>query len=135
MSRLPTFATLIAGTLCFPRPAHAVVDLASGAFDLPSTDGSATSWESLSFDEAFEEPPVVIVSPGASPGGQPFTVKVKDIDATGFDLQTWEPQGAGNPSWHLDVEGTYFAIKPGVYNLPGGLTVVAGTVETDAMTG
>ena len=84
------------------------------------------------FDEAFSEPPVLIVSPGASPGGQPFTVKVNDITATGADIQTWEPEGAGNPPWHLDVAGTYFAIVPGVYHLPGGLTVVAGTIDTAA---
>ena len=76
---------------------------------------------------------MLIVSPGASPGGQPFTVKVQNVSETGADIQTWEPAGAGTPSWHLDVDGTYFAIRPGIYHLPGGLTVVAGTVETSAL--
>jgi hypothetical protein len=59
----------------FGSPTAHAVDLASGAFELPDTS-SSTGWERLEFDEAFGEPPVLIVSPGASPGGQPFTVKV-----------------------------------------------------------
>jgi len=121
--------------LAFAPPALAGVDLSSGAFELPTT--SAAPWETLTFDEAFPAPPVVIVSPGASPGGQPFTVKVTDITETGALIQTWEPDAESiyNPPWHLSVEGTYFAIVPGIYNLPGGLTVVAGTVETTALQG
>ena len=99
MPRFPILATTVATLFSLSTATHAEVDLTSGAFDLPDT-GPATGWETLDFDEPFSTPPVVIVSPGASTGGQPFTVKVKDIGTTGFTLQTWEPRGESGVHRH-----------------------------------
>ena len=76
MPRFPILATTVATLFSLSTATHAEVDLTSGAFSLPDT-GPATGWETLDFDEPFSTPPVVIVSPGASTGGQPQALRFK----------------------------------------------------------
>ena len=89
---------------------------------------AAGTWEAVTFGSPFSAPPVVIATPGPSPGGQPFTIRVQNITTTGFEAQVLEPQGS-NGIGHYYVEMTYLAIEEGTHGLPDGSLLVAGTSQ------
>ena len=97
---------------------------------LPATS-TAPQWIPIQFSTPFSDIPVVIVSPGPSPGGEPFTIRIKDVTTTGFLAQTVEPTGPNGPN-HMTVTITYMAVQKGVHGLPDGSFIVAETVDTTA---
>ena len=97
---------------------------------LPATS-TAPQWIPIQFSTPFSDIPVVIVSPGPSPGGEPFTIRIKDVTTTGFLAQTVEPTGPNGPN-HMTVTITYMAVQKGVHGLPDGSFIIAETINTTA---
>jgi len=98
--------------------------------NLPTTSSDPqNAWVQINFSTPFSDVPVVIVSPGPSPGGEPFTIRVKDVTPSGFKAQTVEPTGHNGPT-HLGVTITYLAVQKGVHGLPDGSFLIAETTET-----
>jgi len=102
--------------------------------NLPTTSSDPqNAWVQINFSTPFSDIPVVIVSPGPSPGGEPFTIRVKDVTPSGFKAQTVEPTGHNGPT-HLGVTITYLAVQKGVHGLPDGSFLIAETTETTETT-
>ena len=97
---------------------------------LPATS-SGPQWVPIQFATPFSDIPVVIVSPGPSPGGEPFTIRIKNVTTTGFLAQTVEPTGP-NGANHMTVTMTYMAVERGVHGLPDGSFLVADVIDTTA---
>ena len=115
--------------LLFPSTAKGL-EVDSAEVALPSTSGAIVEiWESISFGTTFTTVPVVIASPGPSTGGQPFTIRVRNITTSGFEAQVVEPTGTSGPT-HLAVDMTYIAMEPGVHGLPDGSLIIADTTST-----
>jgi len=109
----------------FVRPA-AALEVDSAQVILPSSAGyTVETWEQINFGTTFSSPPIVITTPGPSAGGQPFTIRIKNVTTTGFEAMTAEPEGTSGPT-HLAVEMTYIAIEEGVHGLPDGSMIIAG---------
>ena len=93
---------------------------------LPSSIGYVDeTWEQINFGTTFSSPPIVITTPGPSAGGQPFTIRIRNVTTTGFEAMTAEPEGTTGPT-HMAVEMTYIAIEEGVHGLPDGSMIIAG---------
>jgi len=86
-------------------------------------------WEFVTFDGAFSEPPVVSVMP-TTDGGDPCTIYIKDVTATGFKAAPAEPykKDGPHPAWNPETI-TYIAVASGTWKL-GGIRVQAGKKET-----
>jgi len=113
----------------FVKPAEAL-EVDSAQVVLPSSIGYTTeTWEQINFSTTFSSPPVVITTPGPSAGGQPFTIRIRNVTTTGFEAMTAEPEGTSGPT-HMAVEMTYIAIEEGVHGLPDGSMIIAGRTDT-----
>ena len=122
---------VVCAALFLPSPVRAL-EVDSASVTLPDTMGAvAGTWEAVTFGSPFSEPPVVVATPGPSPGGQPFTIRIQNITTTGFEAQVLEPQGS-NQTGHYYVEMTYLAVEEGTHGLPDGSLLVAGTSEVQA---
>ncbi len=122
---------LLCAALCVSSPLQAL-EVDSAGVTLPDTMGAgAGTWEAITFGSAFSAPPVVIATPGPSPGGQPFTIRIQNITTTGFEAQVLEPQGS-NQTGHYYVEMTYLAVEEGTHGLPDGSLLIAGTSQVQA---
>ena len=117
--------------LVMPNISHAL-EIETRQVTLPSTIGGPPNvWVPVQFQTPFSDTPVVIVSPGPSPGGQPFTIRIREVTNVGFLAQIVEPSGGHDPD-HLSVDITYMAVERGVHGLPDGSVLIADTVDTDA---
>lgn len=117
--------------LILPNISHAL-EIETRQVTLPSTIGGPPNvWVPVQFQTPFSDTPVVIVSPGPSPGGQPFTIRIREVTNAGFLAQIVEPSGGHDPD-HLSVDITYMAVERGVHGLPDGSVLIADTVDTDA---
>ena len=93
---------------------------------LPSSANyTVETWEQITFGNTFSNVPIVVTTPGPSSGGQPFTIRIRNVTTTGFEAMTAEPEGNSGPT-HLAVEMTYVAIEEGVHGLPDGSMIIAG---------
>ena len=120
----------------FVKSANAL-EVDSAQVILPSSAGyTAETWEYISFGTTFSSVPIVITTPGPSAGGQPFTIRIRNVTTTGFEAMTAEPEGTSGPT-HLAVEMTYVAIEEGVHGLPDGSMIIAGrsSVVEEQMSG
>lgn len=88
-------------------------------------------WESVTFSGSFSEAPVVVVMPTTT-GGDPCTIYIKDVTATGFKAAPAEPydKDGAHAAWNPETI-SYIAVASGTWEL-GGKKVVAGKKITDA---
>lgn len=101
----------------------AVIDL-----EVRSVVVSGTSWSKISFQGAFSDVPIVIVLP-SSEGSDPAAVRIRGINASGFEAAVVEP--AGSDGTYVDMNVTFLAALPGVRQLGGtGLLLEAGRIST-----
>lgn len=101
---------------------------AATSLEVRSVVVSGTSWSKFSFEGAFSDVPVVVVLP-SSEGSDPAAVRIRGINASGFEAAVVEP--AGNDGTHVDMNVTYLAARPGVRLLGGtGLMFEAGRIST-----
>ena len=119
---------LVALFLLVPVSANAL-EVDSGEVTLPATmDAAPGTWVTVNFGTTFSSPPVVIATPGPSTGGQPFTIRIRNVTANGFEAQVVEPSGSNGPE-HLAVDMTYLAVEEGTHGLPDGSLLIAGKSE------
>ena len=65
--------------LLFFNPA-AALEVDSDYVYLPATTGyTAETWVQINFGTTFSEVPIVITTPGPSTGGNPFTIRIRNI--------------------------------------------------------
>lgn len=85
------------------------------------------SWVRVSFEHEFIDP-VVVAKPASLNDAEPAVVRVRNVDATGFDvrMQEWDYLDG----LHGEEQVSYVAIERGNYVLAGGARVEAGRFET-----
>lgn len=88
------------------------------------------SFITVNFTTAFATAPVVVVLP-TNRGGDPATLRIRNITASGFQVAPVEPTGNDGP--HVAMTFDFVAMTPGVHVMPGGETVVAGTHSTSTV--
>lgn len=136
-----TFLLLLGGSSWLQAQTPVKVNFESGVISLPSGQANSTTWQTATFVRNFNGlVPVVIMGPAHSADGQPHTVRVRNVTATGFQWQIDE--------WdYLDGAHTgaitlhFFAITPGTHVFGsqrwqvGRVATVNRTVTTVPLTG
>lgn len=114
-------------------PAAKAIDMKAGRVTLnsPFASGGSPSFTSISFQQAFNFVPVVVVVPTTDNAG-PDSVRIRSITTTGFEVAVVYPDGAGGTNAGMDVH--YIAMEPGFYSLGSG-NLIAGRVSTGSQQG
>jgi len=107
-------------------PARALV-LEAGSVALPGTTNGQTSFWNQAFSAPFSVQPLVFVLP-SNEGIDPCDIRVRNVTTTGFELAQVEPRNLDGQHGAMTVH--YLAIEPGIYALPGGITLEAATIDT-----
>jgi hypothetical protein len=87
------------------------------------------SWTRVAFDQPFVEP-VVVAGPIGNNGGQPAVVRIRHVDATGFEirLQEWDYLDGT----HAIETVSYLVMEQGNYTLEDGTKIEAANIKTHA---
>ncbi len=93
---------------------------------LQDTFGVA-AWTSVTFIRPFPSTPVVFVLP-TDDGGDPSTVRIRNVTSTGFEALQVEPNANDGP--HVAMPTAYLAIELGDHTFPDGTQVSAFTHST-----
>lgn len=80
------------------------------------------AWTTVNFIRPFSTRPVVAVLPTTN-GGDPMTLRVRNVTTTGFEVVLTEPNANDGP--HLQNQTAYLAIEPGNHVLPDGSRIIA----------
>ncbi len=91
----------------------------------------STYWQSVTFSERISDA-AVIMGPASSQGGQPFTVRVRDVTETGFQFQIDEWDYLDGVHKSLDI--SWLAGSLGTHDLVDGSTIQFGALETTSLT-
>ncbi len=104
-------------------PTEPEIAMQSGRIE--NAQSNKNAWYNVTFDEAFDGVPVVVAGPVSFAGGQPTTVRLRNITPTGFEIQMdeWDYLDGG----HLKETIDYIAVLPGNHVI-GGLKVEAKIV-------
>jgi hypothetical protein len=86
-------------------------------------------WKSVAFNKRFTNP-VVVAKPISLNGGHPAVVRIRNVNATGFQIriQEWEYLDGG----HLYETVSYMVMEAGRHVLPNGINVEAGTFKANS---
>lgn len=85
-------------------------------------DTSVTpAWTGVTFIRPFRTTPVVVALP-TSQGGDPATLRIRNVTPTGFEIVQAEPSANDGP--HEQMDTAYLAVEPGDHRLPDGSRVV-----------
>jgi hypothetical protein len=95
---------------------------------IQNVQANKSAWYSVTFDNMFEVPPVVVTGPVSFNGGQPTTVRVRNVTTTGFEIQMDEWDYLDG--YHVVETIDYLAIRPGNHVI-GGLKVEARSISLD----
>jgi hypothetical protein len=87
------------------------------------------NWTRVTLANTFQHP-VVVAGPISLKGGDPAVVRIRNVNANGFDIriQEWEYLGGG----HVFETVSYLVIEQGQYQLNDGTRLEAGILKTDA---
>ncbi|MEM1264452.1 MAG: SdrD B-like domain-containing protein [Pseudomonadota bacterium] len=110
--------------------------------EAPSDDGTARlelgtldlyqdgtdRWVRVDFEAEIEDA-VVVVGPASANGDSPTTVRVRNVDETGFDVQLAE--WAYLDQAHMTESISWMAATAGVHTLADGTMVQAGTIGVE----
>jgi len=98
----------------------------SGRVDVLQTDSD--TWHSTTFSVPFAVTPVVVGGAITFEGGQPVTLRVRNVSSKGFEFQVdeWEYLDG----YHVTETIQYLAMEPGVHDI-GGLKVEAFTASVN----
>lgn len=99
----------------------------AGEVNLPAVGAGDTAFRAVAFQQEYAGPPVVLLLP-ADDDPQPAALRIRNVTTTGFELAPVEPQGEDGAQPATSVH--YFAIEPGLHQLPGGTVIAAGTIDT-----
>ncbi|GMG84204.1 hypothetical protein LNKW23_34180 [Paralimibaculum aggregatum] len=100
--------------------------------ELELSQGAAESWQRVAFDREIEDPVVVAGSQSAN-GAHPFTLAIRGVDETGFEIRIdeWDyldgAHGAETVSW--------IAVSEGRHALADGRVIEAGAATLAAVDG
>ena len=89
------------------------VNFESGVLTVPGGQPNSTTWQSYTFTRNFNGlVPVVVLGPAYSADGDPHTVRVRSVTATGFQWQIdeWDYLAGDHPG---TITVHFFAITPG----------------------
>jgi hypothetical protein len=83
-------------------------------------------WKRVAFNKPFVDP-IVVAKTISYQGAEPATVRIRAVDATGFEvrLQSWPDADRV----HMPEAMGYLVIERGRYTLAGGTTIEAATAE------
>jgi len=98
----------------------------AGIFTAHDTLGTNRTPDTVTFQQPFDTPPIVIALP-SSTGSNSASIRITNVTTTGFDELILEPD-----NWdgrHLAMVTHYIAIEPGRHVLPGGTVIEAGHVD------
>lgn len=112
---------------CIAAPACAF-EMEMGAVTINDTF-SVPTWTSVTFLEAFDTRPIVLVLP-TNEGSDPSTVRIRNVTTTGFEVLQVEPSANDGP--HVAMTTAYLAIEPGDHLFPDGTRIAALEVSTTA---
>lgn len=100
----------------------------AGRLTLSTPDRDA--WTRVTFETPIEDA-IVVAGPPTFAGGQPTTIRIRNVTDDGFEVQLQE--WAYLDGFHVDEEIAWLAIEAGTHVLEGGLTISAGVAQsTDA---
>ena len=87
-----------------------------------------STWYSVTFAEAYDSAPIVVMGPVSENGGQPAFMRVRNVTAAGFEyqLEEWDYLDG----YHLPITASWLAIGEGWHDFVG-MTAFATTVELD----
>ena len=88
-------------------------------------------WTHVSFQKPFSSRPVVFMVAN-NKGGDPASIRIKNVTTQGFDVVIAEPQGRDGP--HIAQRVGFLAINEGVHQLDGHIIEV-GRVNTTKIQG
>jgi hypothetical protein len=93
-----------------------------------TNQASASTWHAIAFENAYVAP-VVIMQPLSDNGGDPTTVRLRNVRSTGFEWQMdeWDYRDGA----HTTETVAYLAVESGLFELEDGTRVEAGTVSVD----
>ncbi len=111
----------LAVLLCLPLSAPRAWELEMAPVTVADTFVSPT-WTQVDFLNPFPEPPLVFILP-TSDGGDPATLRIRNVTSTGFEVVVTEASGTDGP--HVAMPTAYLAIEPGVHEFPDGSRVAA----------
>jgi PKD repeat protein len=82
------------------------------------------NWTRFDFTQPFVDP-VVVAGPPSFNGGQPATVRIRNIDASGCEIriQEWDYLDG----WHVPETLTFLVMERGAYTTGNGSKIEAGT--------
>ena len=108
-------------------PVTHAATVATGIVTLRQPD--RTTWHSVSFEHAFDAPPVVVLGPLTFNGGDPTVLRVRNVTAGGFEFQMQEWEYRDGP--HTTESVHYIALPEGTHVLDG-MTIQAFNVSTSS---
>jgi hypothetical protein len=88
----------------------------------------ASTWHGVAFEHGYTAP-VVVMQPLSFNGGDPTTIRIRNVTSTGFEWQMdeWDYKDGA----HTTETVAYLVMESGVFQLEGGTLVEAGTVSAD----
>jgi hypothetical protein len=92
-----------------------------------NSQSSASEWHSVALADDYSDP-IVVLGPASHNGGQPTTIRGRNVSGSGFEYQLdeWEYLDDG----HKSEDVGYLTVERGVHTV-SGTTMEAGTVDTD----
>ncbi|MHC4230881.1 MAG: dockerin type I domain-containing protein, partial [Planctomycetota bacterium] len=105
-----------------PEPSDTIGEVGKVTTNQPD---SAT-WHVVSLEKQYLNP-VVIMQPPSFAGGQPVTVRLRNVTGSSFEFQMdeWDYLDGG----HITETIGYLVLEAGQYRLSGGARVEVGTIE------
>ena len=87
------------------------------------------TWTRINFNQPFVNP-VVVAGPISLNGGQPAVIRIRNVDATGFEIriQEWDYLDG----WHATETVSYLVMEQGHYTLENGTKIEAVNLEAIA---
>ena len=88
------------------------------------------TFTSVSFLQTYPTPPLVFVLP-TNENTDPAAIRIRNVTTTGFEMAQVEPEPQDGRSVPMTVD--YIAMTEGVFTLPDGRTIEAGTHTTQTV--
>jgi Ca2+-binding RTX toxin-like protein len=110
----------------YSAPAEVQMEIGTAHFAQPNRD----TWHSVTFSEGIENA-VVVMGPASAEGGQPLTVRVREVSDWGFEYQIAE--WAHLDGWHEAVSVSWMAGSAGTHRFADGTTVSFGATQTTSL--
>ncbi|MDF1824049.1 MAG: DUF1800 family protein [Verrucomicrobiales bacterium] len=96
---------------------------------LTKNQSNSAQWHNVAFDETYATPPVVVMGPLTTAGGNPSTVRVRNVTTSGFEWQIDEYDYLDGS--HTAETVSYFVLEEGVHDI-GGLIFEAGRTNVSS---